>query len=148
MLPLHKPLAVSTFIHILTKSTYDPILGPAGPESSATARGPSTLTGYVSTTPAGYTSTTFPTGYASTTSGATTTVISGGNTGGETQKYRSTNVGAIAGSVVGGVLGLALIALLGIFLLRHHNSRRVAPSSLIDPSQDHGLTPTVAGSRM
>lgn len=83
-----------------------------GPESTGTVAGPSTITGYVSTSTSGSTSTTNP----------------GGNSGG-----KSINVGAIAGGVVGGVV--ALVALLGILLLRRRNSNRVASSPLINTNQ-------------
>ena len=128
-LPLHEPLSVNTIIRILSESTSDPILAPAGPESTPTT-GPTSFTGYTSTTNYG---------------GTFTTVIPGGNTGGGgggSPKSKPTNVGAIVGGVVGGVVGLALVALLGIFLFRRRNSNQVAPSSTYT-SQYPGPTPLV-----
>lgn len=72
-------------------------------------------------------------------SSSPTSSSSTSSSGGGGGKGSSTDVGAIAGGVVGGVLGLALIALLGFFLVRHHN----APSK--DPSANGTGTREVQG---
>jgi len=108
----------------------------SGPESTATAQGPTTLSGYATTATT-----------ATSSSSATTTVNPGGSTGGGGAgggTSNSTNVGAIAGGVVGGVIGLAIVVLLGILLLRRRNSNHVAPSSLVNTSQYSSPTPLVA----
>ena len=106
---------MSTIVRILT-STSDPILPPDGPESTATYGHTNSATAYTAPT-----------------------VISGGSTGGA-----NLNVGAIAGSVTGGVVGLALIALLGIWLFRRRKSDHVAPPSLINTDQYHPGSPTLS----
>jgi len=122
MSPPQKPLSVSTIIRVLIESTSVPILPSAGPESTATGSARTSLTRYHSTL-----------------TGAITTVTSGGNTGGVegTTQKKSTNVGAIAaaGGIVGGVVGLAFIALLGILLFRRRIFLRFVPPSLTNLRQ-------------
>jgi len=114
------------------------MLAPAGPESTGNS-GRTTLTGAITTVNSvvgggtqysqstnGTSSHITITEYPNTTTpftppGVITTVNFGSNTtgggvvgGGGTQTSKSTNVGTIAGGVVSGVVGLVLIALLGI----------------------------------
>ena len=133
MLPLHKPLSVSTIIRLLTESTSNPNFALDKAESTPTT-GPTSSPGYASTTSYGPITTAHPSGNT------------GGGGGAHTST--STNVGAIVGGVVGGVIGLALVALLAIFLFRHRNSDRVAPSYFANTSQYSNPNPFVDGSMM
>ena len=133
MLPLHKPLSVSTIIRLLTESTSNPNFALDKAESTPTT-GPTSSPGYASTTSYGPITTAHPSGNT------------GGGGGAHTST--STNVGAIVGGVVGGVIGLALVALLAIFLFRHRNSDRAAPSYFANTSQYSNPNPFVDGSMM
>jgi len=59
---------------------------------------------------------------------------------------KTTNVGAIAGSVVGGVVGLALLGILLFLLLRRRNRNTPFPSSAYDPMMASQNAASLGGS--
>ena len=81
----------------------------------------------------------------STTSAMPTSSFPSTSGGGGGNKKSSTNAGAIAGGVVGGVLGLSLIGLLGALLYRRGRSTNQRLAGPGPGASTSGLVPSFAG---